>query len=109
MRYMHLLLTQIVVFQEIHVFLLINWSGLLEQREPNTTLKIPRCTKNFLWKLSLLSQRNNVLDAAASNRDGFLWRDTCVTSAQLNRLFSTKMSIYPPWKLWFAGRTPFKK
>jgi hypothetical protein len=26
-----------------------------------------------------------VIDAPASNTDGFLWRDTCVFSTQLNR------------------------
>jgi hypothetical protein len=36
-------------------------------------------------KLTQVSQGNNVSDAAASNIDGFLWRDAYVSSTQLNR------------------------
>jgi hypothetical protein len=31
-----------------------------------------------------------MLDAAASNTVGFLWRDKCVSLSQLNRLFGAK-------------------
>jgi hypothetical protein len=48
-------------------------------------------------KLSQLSQGNNVQDAASSSIDDFLWRDTCVSSTQLNRSFWNKMILYPPW------------
>jgi hypothetical protein len=37
-----------------------------------------------------------VLDVAASNIDGFLWRDTCVSSTQVNRSVSNKMSLSLP-------------
>jgi hypothetical protein len=48
------------------------------------------CPENFdlkefsFQKLTQFSQANNVLDAAASNINGFLWRDTWVSSTQLN-------------------------
>jgi hypothetical protein len=42
---------------------------------------------------------NNVLDAAASNIDGFHWRDTCVFSIQLRRPFWSKEGITPSWNL----------
>jgi hypothetical protein len=37
-----------------------------------------------------------VLDAATSNIDGFLWRDTCVSSTQLNRPIWNKVSLSTP-------------
>jgi hypothetical protein len=44
-------------------------------------------------KLTQLSQGNNVQDVAASNIDGFLWRDTSLSSTKLNRPFWNKMSF----------------
>jgi hypothetical protein len=38
----------------------------------------------------------------------FFWRDTCVTSTQLNRSFWNKMSLSPPWKVRFSGSILFK-
>jgi hypothetical protein len=35
-----------------------------------------------------------VLDAPASNTDGFLSRDTCVSSTHLNRPFRNKMRLF---------------
>jgi hypothetical protein len=63
-----------------------------------------------LWKLHLagsiffqillqFSQRHNGLDAACTNVDGFLSRDTCVSSSRLNRPLWNKMSFSPSWKL----------
>jgi hypothetical protein len=37
-----------------------------------------------------------VLNAAASNIDGFLWRDKCVSSTQPNSPIWRKQSLYPP-------------
>jgi hypothetical protein len=36
-----------------------------------------------------------VLDGPVSNIDGFLWRDTCVSSTQLNRPIWKKESLSP--------------
>jgi hypothetical protein len=41
--------------------------------------------KYFFQKLTEFTLGNNVLDAPASNRDGFVWRDTCVPSNKQNR------------------------
>jgi hypothetical protein len=57
----------------------------VEQTELISTLKQLIWMMHFFQKLTQFSQRNNVLDAAATNIDGFLWRDTCVSSTQLNR------------------------
>jgi hypothetical protein len=42
------------------------------------------------------SQGNNVIDAAASDLDGFLWRDTWDSSTQLNRPVWNEESRSPP-------------
>jgi hypothetical protein len=41
--------------------------------------------KHFFQKLTEFTLGNNVLDAPASNTDGFVWRDTCVPSNKQNR------------------------
>jgi hypothetical protein len=59
-------------------------------------LEKPTLQEVFLSKTNLTLTGNNVQDAAASNIDGFLWRDACVSSTQLNRPFGNKMSLSPP-------------
>jgi hypothetical protein len=60
--------------------------------------------KTMIWrkysfqKLTQFTQGNNVLDAAASNTDGFVLRDTYVSSTQLNRPIWDKLSLSPPEK-----------
>jgi hypothetical protein len=64
----------------------------LEQNEPFSNLKVLMCRKNSFHKLTQFSQVNNVLDAPASNSDGFLLRDTCISTTSLNRPSCNKMS-----------------
>jgi hypothetical protein len=47
-------------------------------------------------KLTPFSHGNNVLDAAASNVDSFLWKEICVSSTQMNRPIWSKQSPSPP-------------
>jgi hypothetical protein len=54
--------------------------------------------KYSFQKLNQISQGNKVRDAAASNLDGFLLRDICVSSTQVNRPIWNSLSISPPWK-----------
>jgi hypothetical protein len=54
------------------------------------------CRKYSFQRVSEFSQGNNLLEAAASNMDGFLWRDTFVSSSQLNRAICRNMSTNPP-------------
>jgi hypothetical protein len=56
----------------------------MAQNEPFCTLKTD-LQKIFLTKTNSVLQGNNVPVAPASNINGFLWRDTCVASTQLNR------------------------
>jgi hypothetical protein len=51
---------------------------LLEQTEPYIHLETSELQVDFLEKLTQFSLGNNVLDAPASNKDGFLLRYRCV-------------------------------
>jgi hypothetical protein len=51
----------------------------------------------FLSKTNSIFTGSNVIDAAASNIAGFLWRDTSVSSTQLNKPIWRKQSLSPPW------------
>jgi hypothetical protein len=85
-----------VLFPEILVFHQLSYIGLFGQREPITTLENQCSSKCFFQKPIQYSQGNNVLDVAASNVDGFLQIDICVSSTELNRLLWNKMSLSPP-------------
>jgi hypothetical protein len=50
----------------------------------------------FFQKLTQPSQGNNMLDVAPSNMEGFLYRDTCVSSTQLKSSIWSKHSLSPP-------------
>jgi hypothetical protein len=58
-------------------------------------LKHVSCRKYCFQKLTEFSQGKNVLGAPASNIDGFVWRDTCVSSSQAKRPIWNKMSLSP--------------
>jgi hypothetical protein len=47
-------------------------------------------------------------EGAVSNIDGFLWRDTCVSSTQQNRPIWRKGSLSPPGNNKVAGTLPFR-
>jgi hypothetical protein len=66
----------------------------LEQHEPYSNLKPLICSKYSWQRLTQFPHGNNVLDAAASNTEGVLSRDKCVSSSQLNRPIGNKMSLY---------------
>jgi hypothetical protein len=91
---MLLLLTQKVFLRETHVFLQLSWTGLSGANRYYPHLKHLSC-RSIPWKkLPQFSQGNTT---------GCLWHDTCVFSTHLNRPIWNKMSLSPPWKLWFAG------
>jgi hypothetical protein len=64
-------------------------------KETISTLKHRNSTMYSFQKLSLFSQGNNVLDAAASNINGYLWRDPCVSSSQPNGPIYSKQRLPP--------------
>jgi hypothetical protein len=64
---MLLLLTQVVSFRDIYVFLQLTHCIFTHQS----------WRKYFFEKLTQFSQGNNVLDATASTTNGFLLRETC--------------------------------
>jgi hypothetical protein len=62
----------------------------------------PKLQEVFLQKLAQFSQGNNVVLAAVSNIDGFLWTDTCVSSPQKNRPIWNKVSLCSPSRSYVA-------
>jgi hypothetical protein len=65
----------------------------LEQREPISTLKNLSCRKYSFQEVTQFLQWNNVQDALTSNIDGFFWRDSCVSSTELNSPTWEEMSL----------------
>jgi hypothetical protein len=57
----------------------------LKQNEHFSNLKAVIFWQYFFQKLTEFTLGNNVLDAPASNTDGFVWRDTCVPSKKQKR------------------------
>jgi hypothetical protein len=62
------------------------------QNVPFSPLKTLMGVQCSFQKLTQFSQRINVQDAPASNTGGFLSRDTCVSSIQVNRPIWNKVS-----------------
>jgi hypothetical protein len=65
----------------------------LEQPEPIFTLKNISSWKCSFPKRTQFSDGNYLLDAAVSYTDGFLWRDSYVSSTQLNRRIWNQQSV----------------
>jgi hypothetical protein len=65
----------------------------LEHSKPISILKHLSCKKFSFQKLTQFSQGSNVLDALASNTDGFPLRDICVTSTWMNRPVLRKWTL----------------
>jgi hypothetical protein len=80
------LLTQVVFFAEIHVFLQLSWIGRFRSTRAYLHLETPKLQKVFLSKP--FSQGNNVLDLVAYTIDGFPWRFTCVLQLSWLWLFA---------------------
>jgi hypothetical protein len=73
-----------VLFGEVYMMLNSPEEPYLEQNDPLSTWKTVKSRNFSFQKLTLFSQGNNVLDTAASNIDRFLWRESEVSSTQLN-------------------------
>jgi hypothetical protein len=65
----------------------------MEQNELPSTLKKLRGGKYCSQKLTQFPQGNNVLDSPRSNVNGFLLKDSCVSSTQLSRPIWNKMRV----------------
>jgi hypothetical protein len=70
------LLAYVVFFGEEHVLFQLSWIGLFGANAPYLPLETPKIQEVFL------SKTNTILTGkqCASNMDGFLLRDTCVSS-----------------------------
>jgi hypothetical protein len=74
---MPLYITQIGFFLEKHEFHQLSWIGLFETQWTLLHLENSDFQELFLSKPTQFSQRNNVLEAHASNTDDFLSGGTC--------------------------------
>jgi hypothetical protein len=93
---------------DINVFLQLSWTGIFgTERFPLDNGKV-KLQEVFCSKTNSISEGNNVLYTPASTIHGFLWRGTCFSSNQLNRPIWNKEDLSRSWKLWMAGRFPFK-
>jgi hypothetical protein len=61
-----------------------------------------------LWFGNSVLTRTQCSTCFSSNTVGFLWRDIYASSTQLSKPICYKMSLSPPWKLWFSGSVPLK-
>jgi hypothetical protein len=93
---MSLLLTQIVFFREIHVFLQLNSIGRLETNRAYLHREKAKLQEVYVPKLTHLSQGNHGLDTAACSTDGLLFSDTCISSTEMNSPISKKQRQHPP-------------
>jgi hypothetical protein len=59
-------------------------------------------------KLTQFSKGNNALEAAASNTDGFLCRDICVSSTHLSIAIWSKERLSPTLQTSVAESIPFQ-
>jgi hypothetical protein len=89
-------LTQIAFFERYLCFFNFAEYDYLEQNEPFSTMKILIFRKYFFQKITQFSQGNNMLGAAVSNIDGFLWRDIWVSLSQMNRHIGSTRSLSTP-------------
>jgi hypothetical protein len=78
---------------EIHVFLQISWIGQFGTNRAYIHLGKLQLLEVFLWKTNSSFTGYSVLDAAASNIDCFLIRDTCISSLSWIGVFGTKWVI----------------
>jgi hypothetical protein len=76
---MFLLLRQMGFLGEIHVVIQLSLIGLFGRKLSSLQPEIPKLQEVLLSKVIQFSQEENVLDAPASKKDGFLWRDTGVS------------------------------
>jgi hypothetical protein len=105
---MILLLTQIVFFREIHVFLQLNSIGLVETNRAYLHVEKAKLQEVSVPKLTHFLQGNHVLDTAACYTDGLPFSDTCISSTEMNRPISKKERQHPPWNIQVSGAFPSK-
>jgi hypothetical protein len=87
--------TQVVFYEEIHVFFNSAEWVYLEQSEGISSLKNLSCRNYSFQTLNQFLQGEKVLDALTSNTGGFLSRSTCISSTELHMPIWNKMSLTP--------------
>jgi hypothetical protein len=83
-------------------------SSPIRKKRAFSTFNILICRKYSFQKGTQLSHGNNVLDVAASNIHGVIWRGTWVSWTQLNSPTWNKHSLSPPGKIKVTRTIRFK-
>jgi hypothetical protein len=78
------------------VFLQLSGKGLFGKQRSYLHLEKPYLQEVFFSKTNSILTGNNVLDAPASHTNGFVLRDSCVSSTKVNRPIWKKESLSPP-------------
>jgi hypothetical protein len=98
-----------IFFWEIHVLLQLSWIVLPGTKWAFLTLENLIGRQSFFQKQTHFWQKNNTLDAPPANVRGFLTRDTCVSSSQLNIPIWSKHRLSqretPMWQEVFLWKT----
>ena len=74
-------LTQMVHYERFMCFFNLAEEACLKETNPISTFKHLSSTQYSVQNLNRFSQRNNMVDAVASNIDALLWRNSCVVQA----------------------------
>jgi hypothetical protein len=82
---------------ETHVFLPLGWIGLFGTKWAFLHCENYGFQEVFLSKTNSILTGKKMLNAAASNMDGFLWSDRWVSSTQLKVHEGSKQSLCPLW------------
>jgi hypothetical protein len=76
----------------------IQLNKLLCNKRAYVHLEKPKLQKVFLWNVNSVLTGKQCTRYWTFIKDGFLWRDTYVSSMQLNRLIFKKESLCQHWK-----------
>jgi hypothetical protein len=90
------LVTQMVFFLVIHVFLHLRCIGLFGTKRGNIHLETFKFQEVILSKTNTILTGRRVPDAERVNAGGFLSRDPCVPSTLLHTHTSNKISLSTP-------------
>jgi hypothetical protein len=82
-----------VFFGEILVFPQPRWIGLFGAKTPCLYLETHKLQRVFLSKTNSILKGKQCATCLASNTDGFLPKDTCVSSTQLDRHTGNNMTL----------------
>jgi hypothetical protein len=96
------------IFGEMLVLLQVRWTGLFGAKQPYNHLEKPNLHEYFFSKNNSTPTRNNVLEAPASNTDGFLWEIHVFLHLSWIELFGRKWA-FPHLEYSICKKFSFQK